>query len=257
MSGPTTTPRIAPTQFLRDLAAASRDVFYPPACASCRGAVNDREQRLCNPCRTAIIPHIAQRCARCSAPVGPHLDTSAGCIHCQDERWKLGRVYSLGVYSDNLREACLRIKQPASEPLVAALAEQLAATWHSQLQAAAYDLIIPVPHHWRQRLWRTQLPPITLARTLSRSLGVPLDHCIVRKTKFTPLQATLTAAERRSNLHDAFAPARGLHLSGGRILVVDDVLTTGTTADRVARVLLNLGAESVDAAVIARGLGHQ
>lgn len=165
-------------------------------------------------------------------------------------------MYSLGAYADGLREACLRMKRPGTEPLAAALAEQLASLWETDFRTAPFDLIVPVPHHWSQRIWRAQLPPVTLARTLGRLFRVPVEHRIVRRAKLTPPQATLTAYERRSNLRDAFAAVRGVSLTGGRVLVVDDVLTTGTTADRVARVLLEAGAESVDAAVIARALGH-
>ncbi len=79
---------------------------------------------------------------------------------------------------------------------------------------------------------------------------------LVRKVRITPLQSTLTYAQRRENLRGAFAPVRGVRLAGGRVLLVDDVLTTGATADGVARTLRALGAEQVDVAVLARGLGR-
>jgi ComF family protein len=165
-------------------------------------------------------------------------------------------VVSLGPYADALRAACLRMKRPGAEPLAAALAEELAREWNDRLTNATYDLIVPVPHHWRQRLWRTQLVPVTLARTLSRAIDVSVRQHLVRKAKFTKQQSTLTVTERRANLRDAFRGLPGAKLAGGRVLIVDDILTTGTTSDRVARVLLDLGATSVDVAVIARGLRH-
>ena len=239
-----------------DWAAAGRDLVFPPSCAACRANLDRHEERLCERCRDLLSPGIADRCRRCSAPVGPHLDTALGCVHCRGEKWKLRRVFSLGPYAERLREACLRLKRPGSEPLAAALAEELYAARADEWARERYDLVVPVPHHWRHRLWRTQLVPVALARTLGRRLHLPVQMHLVRKAKFTPQQATLSATERRLNLRSAFAPIGGTRLLGGRILVVDDVLTTGTTADRVARVLLELGAESVDAAVIARGLGQ-
>jgi predicted amidophosphoribosyltransferase len=146
------------------------------------------------------------------------------------------------------------MKRPGTEPLAAALARELARQWRQPLAAASYDLIVPVPHHWRQRLWRTQLVPVTLARSLSAAINVPVHLHLVRKVKFTRLQSTLTLTERRANLRDAFRASSGIRMTGGRVLIVDDVLTTGTTADRVARALLELGAESVDAIVVARTL---
>jgi predicted amidophosphoribosyltransferase len=251
MSGWRTSARV-----VGDWAAAGRDLVFPPCCAACRTNLDGHARRLCDGCRGALVPVIVDRCRRCSAPVGPHLDTASGCVHCRGEKWKLRRVFSLGPYAERLREACLRLKRPGSEPLAAALAEELFAAWEGEWADQRYDLVVPVPHHWRHRLWRTQQVPVTLARIVGRRLGLPVQMHLVRKVKFTPLQATLSATERRLNLRSAFAPIAGTRLVGGQILVVDDVLTTGTTADRVARVLLELGAESVDAAVIARGLGR-
>ena len=245
------------TRLARDWSAAGRDLFYPPACALCRrGLAASFDGRLCDSCQRMIIPVMANRCHRCSGPVGPHLDTTGGCVHCAGERWKFDRVFSLGPYADALRDACLRMKRPGTEPLAAALAEELVRAWRETLVAAKYDVIVPVPHHWRQRLWRTQLVPVTLARTLSSAIDVPVRLHLVRKAKFTKLQSTLSMTERRANLRDAFRAVPGVKLAGGRVLIVDDVLTTGTTSDQVARVLREMGATSIDVAVVARGLGH-
>ncbi len=244
------------TQCVRDWCAAGRDLFYPPVCAWCRKAAPASESRLCASCRCVLFPATLARCKRCSAPVGPHLETSSGCVHCQADRWKFGRAFALGPYADSLHEACQRMKRPGSEPLSAALALELAGLWMAEWTSRPYDLVVPVPHHWRQRVWRTQLAPVTLARAVSCAVGVPMDLSVVKKVKFTPQQASLTPSQRRANLRGAFAVAGGVRLRGGRILVVDDVLTTGTTADRVARALLDAGAAEVDAAVIARGIGR-
>jgi predicted amidophosphoribosyltransferase len=245
------------TRLARTWSAAGRDLFYPPACASCRRDLPASfESRFCDDCRNLFVPVIADRCQRCSAPVGPHLDTSAGCVHCSRERWKFDRVFSLGPYADALRDACLRMKRAGTEPLAAALGEELFRQWCETLLSAKYDLIVPVPHHWRQRVWRTQLVPVTLGRVLSQAIGVPLSQHLVRKAKFTRQQSTLSVTERRANLRGAFRAVPGRRIAGGRVLVVDDVLTTGTTSDRVARVLRELGASSIDVAVVARGLGH-
>jgi predicted amidophosphoribosyltransferase len=148
------------------------------------------------------------------------------------------------------------MKQPGGEPLAAALAELFAGKWRDVLLDRKIDLIVPVPHHWRQRVWRKHLPPVTLARFLSRSLAVPCSLDVVAKVKVTPLQSSLPPSLRKTNLKDAFAAGRGLKLAGGRVLLVDDVLTTGATAHRATRVLRDLGAAAVDVAVIARALGR-
>jgi len=165
-------------------------------------------------------------------------------------------VRSLGPYADALRDACLRMKGAGAEPLAAALAEELARTWGDVLASGRYNAVVPVPHHWRQKLGRAQLVPITMARRLAKYLRVPVHTDLVRKAKSTPRQSTLSTTARRSNLDHAFRPCSGVWLTGGRFLIVDDVLTTGTTADRVARVLRDLGADSIDVVVVARTLGQ-
>lgn len=148
------------------------------------------------------------------------------------------------------------MKHPGGEPLAAALAELFADKWRDVISERGIDLIVPVPHYWRQRVWRKHLPPVTLARFLSKALAIPYSLDVVTKVKNTPLQSSLPPSLRKTNLKDAFAAGCGLRLAGGRVLLVDDVLTTGATAHRVARVLRNLGAVAVDVAVVARALGR-
>jgi ComF family protein len=239
---------------LSSMTGALGDLIYPPECPWCH-RTSDRTARLCAMCRERILPNAQTHCRRCDAPVGPHLDTAAGCIHCRNESWRFERVYSIGPYQDAMRSACLSLKQRGRGPLVAAMAAELMDRWQSELTERRIDAIVPVPHHWWDRAIRPDLPPETLAHFIASRLGLPVQTGFVRKRRRTKAQASLSATDRRANLKGAFAPVGGVRLEGGRILLVDDVLTTGTTADRVTRVLRELGAESVVVAVVARGLG--
>jgi competence protein ComFC len=242
---------------LNRVASAGWDVLFPPACASCGrpplAVVPDKDvARLCPECTNELAPVIADRCARCSAPVGPHLDTSSGCILCRDEKWAFDRVISLGVYDAALRSAVLRMKQRGGEPLAAGLAELLEEQQRIEFRRVKFDAIIPVPHHWWDRLRHAHLPPGTIARFLSARLNAPVAHDVVAKIKRTPQQAELTETERRRNLIGAFEPTGRPNLDRLSLLVVDDVMTTGQTAHRVSLALRKAGAKSITVAVIAR-----
>lgn len=236
------------------------DFVYPPACAFCSGSLGGGEgreagwQRLCDVCVPALAPPVPNRCARCSAPVGPYLETTRGCVHCRGDRFAFTRAMSLGVYEGCLRHACLSAKGPGGGPLATGLAELLWARAGDELSAAGIDLVVPVPHHWTSRLWHAHFPPVSISRTLARRLKARWHGHILAKVRRTPSQVSLSATERRSNLRGAFRVVGGSRLSGLKVLLVDDVLTTGTTAHRAAGELLGAGAAGVLVAVIARGI---
>lgn len=243
--------------YLRNAGRATVDFLFPPACACCQqplGDSHDSPRLLCGACRTQSAPILPDRCHRCSAPVGPHLDTTAGCIHCAADRFAFQRVLSLGVYADRLRSAVLSAKQSGGDVLAATLAELLAIREAETLAQLKFDVIVPVPHHWSERLLRQHLPPVTMAERLARLLHVPWTPHLLTKVRRTRPQIELNHTERRNNLRGAFRLRGRPQLAGAQILLVDDVLTTGTTAHRAAAVMKKAGA-IVYVAVIARGLG--
>ena len=111
------------------------------------------------------------------------------------------------------------------------------------------DAVMPVPLHWRRKWWRGFNQALELARPVARHLGVPIIH-VVTRTRFTPSQAGLNARERARNMHAAFRLRRPL--SCRHVLLVDDVITTGSTLQELARVLLDGGAERVSGLAAAR-----
>lgn len=245
----------------RVAASALTDFLFPPRCGWCDRSLERRNAhlsvRLCSECQQELIPPIAAQCRRCSAPVGPFLDTSRGCALCRKDRFAFAEVVSLGIYQKSLRGAVLRAKQGGGNVLTTALVEQLWQLHHERIEQWEADLIVPIPHHWAERLVRGHLPPQTIAEQIGRFLLVPTERHILRKRRLMRQQAALTPTQRRANLAGAFGVARGVNLAGATILLVDDVLTTGTTAHRAARALLGCGAAQVYVAVLARGIGSE
>lgn len=117
------------------------------------------------------------------------------------------------------------------------------------------DLIAPVPMHWWKRLIRGTSAAETLACSLASTKSLPIASDLLRCRRYTKTQSLLTGEERRLNVKGAFAASRRYDISGARILLVDDVITTGATCDSAAKVLLEAGAGAVYAISIARGAG--
>ncbi|MGQ0634294.1 MAG: ComF family protein [Planctomycetaceae bacterium] len=246
--------------WLGGLARAAADFVYPPACRLCDAEFAPPEQPpppFCETCRAELEKSHGPACVRCGATVGPHLDPHRRCMYCRNESFAFERVVRLGVYDGLLRTACLRAKQQGAEPVVAGLAELTWTLERTTLQAAQVDVVVPVPGHWTRRLAHPHSAAHVLAREWAKRLQVAVEGHILRKVRRTPLQARLGPSERRVNLRRAFAITAQNAFAGARVLLADDVMTTGTTAHEAARVLKQAGAAGVIVAVVARGLGRR
>ncbi|MDP7274747.1 MAG: phosphoribosyltransferase family protein [Planctomycetaceae bacterium] len=233
------------------LATLLADLVYPPGCPLC-GA--DGSSQLCAGCRGGIGRGGNFRCGRCGQTLGPHLvspESGRGCSSCQGNRWAFSAVERLGLYEGPLREACIRGKSVVAEPLVASLGEWFWECRGERLGGLGIGLVIPVPQHWSKRLLVDHNQAETLAGVLARRLRVPSDRHILAKARWTRDQSSLSASKRRANLRDSFRVRKNNRLDGVHVLLVDDVLTTGTTAHHAARVLKKAGAGRVTLAVLA------
>ncbi len=235
--------------------------LYPPGCPLC-GCEDElaadalgSEPSLCTDCRERI-PVVERFCGRCGAPTGPFEGTMGRCHHCRKDRFRFASVVSLGVYAGHLGSACGQIKKPHTEPLAAALAGLLWERGRDELARFGAELVVPIPGHWTRRMFRDDAPA-TLARVWGRCLNLRVHEHILAKVRLTPAQAKLPSTRRRTNLRGAFRVRRRAPLSGRTVLLVDDVLTTGTTANEAARALIRAGAKNVCVAVLARGLGRK
>jgi len=122
------------------------------------------------------------------------------------------------------------------------------------LSADDYDIVIPVPLHWRRLWWRGFNQAALLAAEVAHRLNLPLDTTAMSRRRFAPPQTAQHHDERIRNVRRAFTVTRPEHVRSRRVLLVDDVMTTGATVDECARALTAAGAASVDVFTLARVL---
>jgi ComF family protein len=231
------------------------DFLYPPACLMCGASLAGTTPMLCEECSQELSQPAGARCQRCAAPAGPHLDTSTGCVHCRADKFAFRRVLALGVYDGRMRSAVLRGKQSHGAPLIAALTDLLVDACLADLLTEPFDAVVPVPHHWQRRIVRLHTPAETIAERLARRLQRPYTPHILRKSRATPSQTHAPPSVRRRQQRGAFEVPETTDLAGARLLLVDDVLTTGATAHGAATALRARHAADVIVAVLARGIG--
>jgi len=233
------------------------NLLLPPRCAGCGAELSDGRDDIliCDDCRLLLGPESGPWCGRCGA-IGATEAPQGGCLLCRDTPLWFDSVIALGVYQDRLQAAVSQMKSPAGGALAAALGRLLAVRRGPQLAALGADLIVPIPMHWMRRLRRAVNSPDILAQRLGRHLGIPVRRRILVRSRKTLLQKELRPRERFPNVRGALRVRPTRYLSGARVLLVDDVLTTGATCSEAARVLKQAGAALVAVAVLARGQGR-
>lgn len=203
-------------------------------------------------CARAVTVDPFDACPWCAETVGPHTDTADGCPECRGESLGFDRAIRLGPYAGKLRDAVLRTKTLGGEGLADLLGRTFAEVRGEDIRAERVDLVTAVPLHWMRRLMRGYNQSAAIARELAAGLGLPFDPYLLRRVRRTPQQLQPSRDARRENVKGAFRVRRRANLAGRAVLVVDDVLTTGSTAGEVARTLKAGGAGRVVVAVLAR-----
>jgi ComF family protein len=151
-----------------------------------------------------------------------------------------------------LRDAVLRTKVLAGEGLADLLGRAFAQCRGEALRACEFDVVAPVPLHWWRKWTRGYNQAEAVARELAAELNVAFAPKLLRRVRWTTQQSQPTREARRENVRGAFAVARGARLLGKRVLLADDVMTTGSTLGEAARTLRAAGADRVVVAVLAR-----
>lgn len=238
----------------RSLGSRVLDVAFPLRCAACGrggGVAAIEACGLCGDCVGDLEVFHGGVCPKCSTP-RPGDRPIEDCPVCHEVRWAFERVVALGAYDGLLRRLVLDAKGPAGADAAAALGRLLAERQDPPLEAPA--LVAPIPQHWRRRLARRADGVASLARGVAQGWGLPFAKLLGRN-RSTRRQTEVAPSERAANVRRAFTVRRPARVAGATVVLVDDVLTTGSTCHAAARALRVAGATRVLVAVAARRVG--
>ncbi len=236
---------------LQNVLRHALDVALPPLCPSCREPLGDGVG-LCAACWSKLSFIEPPYCARLGIPFtydpGPGL-LSMEAIAAPPA---YDRARAAVRYDDIARVLVLGFKYGDRLDLAAMMGRWMARAGHELTHDA--DALLPVPLHWR-RLWARRFnQSAALAAAISAICGVPVLHDALKRVRATPQQVGLSRPERADNVQGAFQVPAGhkVSVAGRRLVLIDDVLTSGATVDTCARALLRAGAAHVDVLVFAR-----
>lgn len=232
------------------LAATVTDTIFPTHCILCGEAMGEAAARLCDPCDAVVArERKVPACPKCARSVAPFEVSGGRCKACRGRRPPVDGVVRVATYCDAFSALLRSYKYHGRQSLEPALGGWLAeavggAPWRDRVEA-----VVPVPTFWRRRITSPLHAAEALAAVVAKGLGLP-NASLLRRVKGGPHQIGLTYRERLQNVRGAFELRRGAALRGARLLIIDDVKTTGATINECAGVLRRAGAAEVYAAVL-------
>lgn len=230
---------------------AALDFLLPPRCVAC-GALTDRQVGVCSQCWSDLAFVTRPFCDHCGKPFEFHIPGTSRCAACLRRPPSYDKAFSPLVYGDAARTIILQFKHGDQLGHGRFLAGLMAPHVESFGFDAPY--LMPVPlHPWRIMRRRFNQSAL-LAQALSKRVGAPADVLTLKRIRATPLQQGLNASQRRRNVRGAFAvdPKRAQRIRGRKVILVDDVLTTGATVEACAKVLRRAGASQIGVLTAAR-----
>ena len=225
------------------------NTVLPPRCLHC-GKIINNDNSLCSDCFEQISFITKPYCIHCGAPL---LNKSVGdlyCANCLNKKDNLRYCRSAVIYDDFSKKLILDFKFFDHVENKKLLAKWLYLAGKDIFEAGV-DVIIPVPLHYLRLLKRKYNQSAILADELSRITNIEADYHSLVKTKTTQPQAECSGRERVTNIKNAFV-VKNNNIKGKRVLLIDDVFTTGSTLRECAKVLKKAGAVSVDALTVAK-----
>ncbi len=230
-------------------------VLFPANCRVCERLLEHAARiPVCPDCLDHVQRIADPMCARCGRPLftPPSQVENFLCRLCRQERYAFQLARSYAVYEDSLVRLIILLKHHGIEPLGAWCAQRLLELTQTYPDVTRVDAIVPVPLHPARLRERGFNQAEWIARPLARRLGIPLLPNLLARVKPRPEKLKLTRRERWEAVRGAYATTGRAQVDNLRVLLVDDVFTTGATLDACARVLLREGAARVMALTVGR-----
>jgi ComF family protein len=254
--------------FLRSTLEALASVLAPAPCRLCaKPLLNASRIPICPECLASFVPIGEPMCQCCGRPfpaiVAEHATASGAapltlCRLCRENTFAFARARSFGVYDTALHNAILLLKYEELTRLGHWFAERLAGVAAREAELFQADVVVPVPLHPARQRERGYNQAELIARPLAKKLGIKQGSYLLMRTRPRPARLVLSRKEHWESVRGAYATRKGLRVDKLRVLLVDDVMTTGATLDACSRALKSAGAASVVGLTVARvtsGLG--
>lgn len=236
------------------LFSALFDLVYPRRCVSCEEDIAAQSSGcICENCKSEILEDDGEvRCPRCGIGVGQAALAVGSCTYCRSFNFQFDRGIGVGSYGGTIKELLINFKFHKQLFLAWALSELLAERITREGVVKEIDYIAYVPQTLLGRISRGFNQSEILARKLSAHLKLPLAAGLLERKGFTKSQRHFSGADRIKNVKGVFKVRNGRLLKNKNVMLVDDVLTTGATANECSKVLKRAGARKVFVAMIAR-----
>jgi ComF family protein len=233
------------------LGRAMVDAVLPPRCLAC-GEIVGAPDALCGRCWATMTFFVPPWCARCGLPFAYPMGEGAVCAACARDRPSWDRARAAMRYDKHSRRLVIALKHGDKTHTAGAFGHWMLRAGGEVLDGA--DLLVPVPLHWTRLFQRRFNQAALLAQAVHAAGGPAVAADWLVRRRHTPSQGHLGPLARERNVRGAFAMKTGCSVKGRRVVIVDDVMTTGATVAECARVLRRAGAQSVGVLTLARAL---
>lgn len=237
---------------VQGLTESLSSLLFPRICSFCDSFGADPVYGLCDDCAGELRKVAPPVCLHCGLPFpGLSQDRPNYCGRCLSNPPPYSKARYAVLYEGGLRKGLLRFKYGGALYVSPTLAAILTDAFQASFVAEEFDTIIPVPIHRKRLLDRGFNQALILAKRLSGTIGIPVDAASFVKTRDTAPQVGLSRSERERNVRGSFGVSRPAVIRAKRILLLDDVATTGTTISEASRTLAASGASRVEVLVLA------
>jgi ComF family protein len=237
------------------------DWLYPPRCRACANRIHGADHEyFCICCWSRLRRVTHPLCAICGRPFPDASGDDHPCGTClrREPHFRWARAWACypheGAEAYPLRQVVQKFKYGRKVSLGRPLGRLMARGCQAVLRDCDADLIIPVPLHPKRLRWRGFNQSVLLGLQISRAYGIPIDPFVLVRSRETPPQTQLSEEDRRRNVRGAFEINPAKPVDGKRLLLIDDVYTSGATVNECSRTLLRSGAADVYVVTLARAV---
>ena len=237
----------------KEIVSGLADILFPPECPACGTVlIADGEQLFCPECLSTINFTTSPLCTSCGLPFTVTEGANHLCEDCILAPPPFSMARALGKYEGSLLDVIHLFKYHGNVSAGEALGRMMAKARYDSLAIGNYSLIIPVPLHLKKLRDRGFNQSLILASQISKMFSIPLDFTTLRRVIHTESQVGLSRQKRAANVRGAFEITDQSRIKNKKVLLIDDVYTTGSTAKECSKILAQNGAEEVAVLTLAR-----